>query len=111
MAGFDVQPDALDEYANTFNGLNQAITTIGQYAEQYGCDKSGFTGLLTLLHPGVDLVNNLFGETLKFGQERMVNLQQGVTSVAQRYRTQDDEAMKKLKELLSSTDSAKTDGF
>jgi hypothetical protein len=104
MTGYQVKTDVLGEYARNLDGLVSAADAIREYAHTYGCDKSGFTGLLTLLQPGVDLVGSLFDETVKFGKERLSSLSAGVTDVAKAYEEQDQRATKALEEILSQLD-------
>jgi hypothetical protein len=106
LTGYDVRPDALAEYARNMEGLNSAADAIGEYMHTYGCDKSGFTGLLTILHPAVDLVGSLFGETLKFGKERLSSLAAGMTDVAKTYDEHDKQVAKTLQDILAQLDSA-----
>jgi uncharacterized protein YukE len=104
MPDFDVNPDALREYAQVLDGLNAAIDAINEYVHTYGCDKSGFTGLFIVLRPVVDLVGSLFGETLTFGRQRLASLVAGVQQVADAYQQVDDQAAKAMQDLLAQLD-------
>jgi hypothetical protein len=110
VTGYDVKPDALTAYAQNIEGLNSAADAIGEYMHTYGCDKSGFTGLLTILHPAVDLVGSLFGETLKFGKERLSSLAAGMTDVAKTYEEHDKQVTKALQDILGQLDTVGAGG-
>ncbi|GAB3143421.1 type VII secretion target [Amycolatopsis sp. NPDC004378] len=105
MADFEVDPAAMREYAQVVDGLHQAVTKIDEYMRSTACDKSGFTGLFTVLQPVVDLVGNLYGETLKFGHSRLSSLSQGVQSAANAYATHDENAKKMLDELRAKLEA------
>ncbi|MCR6488154.1 hypothetical protein M8542_35535 [Amycolatopsis sp. OK19-0408] len=110
MADFEVDPAAMREYAGVVDGLHQAVGKIDEYMRSTACDKSGFTGLFTVLHPVVDLVGNLYGETLKFGDARLTSLSQGVQSAAAAYTTHDMNSAKLLDELRAKLESAGAGG-
>ncbi|TVT18951.1 hypothetical protein FNH05_35280 [Amycolatopsis rhizosphaerae] len=105
---FHVDPDSLDEYAKVLEGLNSAIDAINEYMHTYGCDKSGFTGLFMILHPVIDLIGSLYGDTLKFGRQRLASLVDGVHKVAEAYQRMDENASKMLEDLLGELQDAKT---
>lgn len=58
----------LRAYAEYLRTEAQEFETIRKYVHATACDKAGFTGLLSLLQPGVDIVRALFDETLDFGK-------------------------------------------
>lgn len=103
---FHVDPDALREYADVLDGLNSAIDAISEYMHTYGCDKSGFTGLFMVLQPVIDLVGSLYGDTLKFGEQRLASLVEGVNSTADAYEQTDEGVSSLLTNLLSELDTA-----
>lgn len=103
---FHVDPDALREYADVLDGLNSAIDSISEYMHTYGCDKSGFTGLFIVLQPVVDLVGSLYGDTLKFGKQRLASLVDGVNSTADAYEQADSNIGELLGSLLGEIDSS-----
>ena len=106
MADFEVDPAALREYAQVVDGLHKAIDKIDEYMRSTACDKSGFTGLFYVLRPVVDLVANLYGDTLKFGHARLTSLSQGIQSSANAYAAHDDNAKKILDELRAKLETA-----
>jgi hypothetical protein len=103
---FQVNPDALKEYADVLDGLNSAIDAISEYMHTYGCDKSGFTGLFVVLQPIIDLVGSLYGDTLKFGKQRLASLAEGVKATADKYEQTDGQVSGILNDLLSAIDSS-----
>ncbi|HET6504196.1 MAG TPA: hypothetical protein VFG87_25890 [Amycolatopsis sp.] len=103
---FQVNPDALKEYADVLDGLNSAIDAISEYMHTYGCDKSGFTGLFMVLQPLIDLIGSLYGDTLKFGKQRLASLVEGVQSTADTYEQTDGHVSGILNDLLSAIGSA-----
>ncbi|GLY66237.1 hypothetical protein [Amycolatopsis taiwanensis] len=105
---FHVNPDAVKQYAEVLDGLNSAIDSISEYMHTYGCDKSGFTGLFIVLQPVVDLVGSLYGDTLKFGKQRLASLVDGVNHTAETYEQTEGKVGDVLKNLLSEIDSAAT---
>lgn len=102
--GFQVSPETLDAYAANLQQLQGAFDAISDYVTTAGCDKSGFTGLLTLLHPAVDLVDSLFQETLDFGRERLASLTGGIAGIAEQYRMQDKASQDLFTEILTDLD-------
>lgn len=110
MPDFEVNPDAVRQYGQVLDGLNSAVSAIDNYAHQYGCDKSGFTGLFIVLQPVVDLVGSLYGDTLKFGSQRLASLVDGVNKVADAYQQTDENAAKALEDLLAQLDDSSTAG-
>jgi hypothetical protein len=105
---FHVNPEALRQYAEVLDGLNSSIDAINEYMQSYGCDKSGFTGLLMVLQPAIDLVGSLYGDTLKFGKQRLASLVEGVNNAADTYERTDNQVGSVLKNLLSELDDAAT---
>lgn len=97
---FHVDPDVVNDYAQVLEGLNSAIDSINEYMHTCALDKSGFTGLFLVLHPVIDLVGSLYGETLSFGRQRLASLAGGVRQAAQAYQEFDDQAAKALEDLL-----------
>ncbi|HEY3466980.1 MAG TPA: type VII secretion target [Amycolatopsis sp.] len=105
MADVEVDPEAMREYAQVVDGLHQVVDKIDEYMRATACDKSGFTGLFMVLRPVVDLVGNLYGETLKFGHSRLTSLSQGVQSAADAYASHDENSAKILDELRAKLES------
>ena len=76
-------------YAEYLRTEAQEFDTIRKYVHATACDKAGFTGLLTLLQPGVDIVRALFDETLDFGKSKLEGTASAVESTAHTYETVD----------------------
>jgi hypothetical protein len=100
----EVKTDALGEYARNLDGPDSAADAIREYAHTYGCDKSGFTGLLTLLQPEVDLDGSLFDEPVIREGTAAVLAFGGSHGVAKTYEEQDRRVTKALEEILSQLD-------
>ncbi len=79
----------LRAYAEYLRTEAQEFETIRKYVHTTACDKSGFTGLLTLLQPGVDLVQALFDETLDFGKSKLEGTATAMDSTAALYESVD----------------------
>ncbi|GAA3639045.1 hypothetical protein C8D88_101189 [Lentzea atacamensis] len=77
----------LRAYAEYLRTEAQEFETIRKYVHTTACDKAGFTGLLTLLQPGVDIVRALFDETLDFGKSKLEGTACAMDSTAQVYET------------------------
>ncbi|HWD06393.1 MAG TPA: type VII secretion target [Amycolatopsis sp.] len=105
MADWHVDTDVMREYAQTVDGLHDRVSKINDYMKTTACDKSGFTGLFTLLQPVVDLVGNLYGETLEFGHNRLTSLADGMRSAADAYDHHDGQAAAILKEFQGDLQS------
>ncbi|SDF63194.1 hypothetical protein SAMN05216553_102419 [Lentzea fradiae] len=75
----------LRAYAEYLRTEAQEFETIRSYVHSTACDKSGFTGLLALLQPGVDVVRALFDETLDFGKSKLEGTASAVEATAQNY--------------------------
>jgi hypothetical protein len=75
----------LRAYADYLRTEAQEFETIRKYVHATACDKAGFTGLLTLLQPGVDVVRALFDETLDFGKSKLEGTASAVDATAHVY--------------------------
>lgn len=106
MSDFEVVPEALEAYADNLDqSLQGCFDSISEYVTNSACDKSGFTGLLMILHPAVDLVDYLFQETLDFGRERMRSLAEGMREAANEYRNDDKAAQDIFTKILTELDT------
>ena len=105
MADFEVKPETLQEYAQVLDGLQGAVSKIEDYMRSTACDTSGFTGLFYVLRPVVDLVANLYGDTLKFGHSRLTSMSQGIQSVAKAYADHDADVAKLLHEIYEQLEN------
>jgi hypothetical protein len=79
----------LRAYAEYLRTEAQEFETIRKYVHATACDKGGFTGLLSLLQPGVDVVRALFDETLDFGKSKLEGTATAVDATAQVYEDVD----------------------
>ena len=79
----------LRAYAEYLRTEAQEFETIRKYVHATACDKSGFTGLLALLQPGVDVVRALFDETLDYGKSKLEGTASAVDATAQVYEDVD----------------------
>jgi len=104
VADFEVDPETLREYAQVVDGLHWSVSKIDDYMRSTACDTSGFTGLFYVLRPVVDLVADLYGETLKFGHSRLASLSEGVQSVAKSYADHDAQVGKILIDIGAELD-------
>ncbi|WP_199440458.1 hypothetical protein [Umezawaea beigongshangensis] len=86
---FHVVPDELRGYAGLLERNAQHFTAIRGHAVSRGGDTAGFTGLLTLLHPVVTGVAELYAETLDFANQQMVKDAAALTTAADRYAQMD----------------------
>lgn len=102
---FHVDPDKVSEYGTTLEGLNSAIDAINEFMHTYALDKSGFTGLFLVLHPVIDLVGSLYGDTLSFGRRRLASLVTGVQQTAEGYSQIDEQVSTVLQDLLRELQS------
>jgi hypothetical protein len=75
----------LRAYAEYLRTEAKEFETIRKYVHATACDKGGFTGLLTLLQPGVDIVRALFDETLDFGKSKLEGTASAVDATAAHY--------------------------
>ena len=90
----------LRAYAEYLRSEAQEFETIRKYVHATACDKSGFTGLLTLLQPGVDIVRALFDETLDFGKSKLEGTATAVDATATVYEAVDRAQMSIFEGLL-----------
>ena len=79
----------LRAYAEYLRTEAQEFETIRKYVHATACDKAGFTGLLTLLQPGVGVVRALFDETLDFGKSKLEGTASAVDATAKTYEDLD----------------------
>ena len=89
MSSLSTDAAELRAYAEYLRTEAQEFDTIRKYVHATACDKAGFTGLLTLLQPGVDVVRALFDETLDFGKSKLEGTASAVDSTAHAYETVD----------------------
>ncbi|HEY8371918.1 MAG TPA: hypothetical protein VIL00_04155 [Pseudonocardiaceae bacterium] len=101
MSELRVQPEELHSYAGYLDQVAGQFDTIRQFVREKACDKSGFTGVLTLLQPAVDLVGGLFEHTLDFGQQRMQATAEGVRKDAQNFEQIEQANAALLQQLVS----------
>ncbi len=91
---FHVVPDELRGYSELLDRNAQHFLTIKDHAISKGGDTSGFTGLLTLLHPVVTGVASLYGETLDFANKMMVKDSEALKKTADSYDKADTIGLK-----------------
>ncbi|ASO18146.1 hypothetical protein FHR81_002542 [Actinoalloteichus hoggarensis] len=109
----EVAVDALHDYAGSLDGLHGGIDAIRNYMYEQGCNKDGFTGLLMVLHPVIDLVGDLFNSTLDFGQDRLSGTAEGIQRNAEVYseaEAQIEGMFSRLLDGLSAGRDAVVDG-
>jgi hypothetical protein len=75
----------LRAYAEYLRTEAKEFETIRKYVHATACDKAGFTGLLSLLQPGVDVVRALFDESLDFGKSKLEGTAAAVDATAKVY--------------------------
>jgi hypothetical protein len=86
---FHVVPNELRGYSELLDRNAQHFLTIKDHATSKGGDTSGFTGLLTLLHPVVTGVASLYGETLDFANKMMLKDSGALQKTADTYEKVD----------------------
>ena len=91
---FHVVPEELRGYSELLDRNAQHFLTIKDHAISKGGDTSGFTGLLTLLHPVVTGVANLYGETLDFANKMMLKDSEALRKTAEHYEKADTIGLK-----------------
>lgn len=89
MGEFKVEPAELVGYSELMTRQAQHFTTIKDHAVTKGGDTAGFTGLLTLLHPVVTGIANLYGETLDFANRVMTKDADSLVQASQAYERAD----------------------
>jgi hypothetical protein len=103
---FKVVPDELRGYSELLDRNAQHFLTIKDHATTKGGDTSGFTGLLTLLHPVVTGVANLFGETLDFANNMMTKEADALRKAAEHYEKADQGVEKVFWQCGNGLDAA-----
>lgn len=106
MGDIQSDPEVIKAYAKNLDGMHKSLDGISQYVTTIACDKSGFTGLLTLLQPGVDLVDSLFQETLKFGHDRLSSLVDGMNKVAEEYEKREAKHAQSFKDIVNQVNES-----
>src|SRR5512139_438706 len=90
MAGqFHVEPQELRGYSSMLGRAAGHFTSIERHASDRGGDTSGFTGLLALLVPVVHGVVGLYADTLRFANQKMTEVKDGLDKTAAGYEQQD----------------------
>ncbi|MEU7478646.1 hypothetical protein AB0A63_21855 [Lentzea sp. NPDC042327] len=86
---FHVVPEELRGYSELLDRNAQHFLTIKDHAISKGGDTSGFTGLLSLLHPVVTGVASLYGETLDFANKMLLKDSEALRKTAEHYEKAD----------------------
>ncbi len=89
MSSLSTDAAELRAYAEYLRTEAREFETIRKYVHATACDKAGFTGLLALLQPGVDVVRALFDETLDFGKSKLEGTASAVDATAKVYEDVD----------------------
>lgn len=89
MGEFRVEPGELVGYSELMRRNAQHFLTIKDHAVSKGGDTAGFTGLLTLLHPVVTGIANLYGETLDYANRVMTKDADSLVEAAEAYQRVD----------------------
>jgi hypothetical protein len=66
-------------------GWNDIWTTVRKQAVEQGCNKEGFTGLLSPLQDAMDLLSDLSTELAQTGHDRAASTANGLRAAAARY--------------------------
>ena len=104
--GVEVKPDELRAYGQYLKDTAKQFDTIREYTHSTACDKGGFTGLLSLLGPGVDLVESLFDKTLDFGKSKLTGAGAGIDATARTYEDNDKTGKDHMDKVTSSMGGA-----
>lgn len=110
---FHVVPEELRGYSELLDRNAQHFLTIKDHAISKGGDTSGFTGLLTLLHPVVTGVASLYGETLDFANKMMLKDSDALKKTAETYEKAENIGLKLMdgaQNRLSGANKAPTLG-
>ncbi|MBP2476036.1 hypothetical protein JOF53_004908 [Crossiella equi] len=91
--------EELRAYAAYLGEVTRQFDQVKSYLHQHGCDKSGFTGLLTILQPGVDLVRGAYDLALDFGQDRMQGSAERMAQTADEYEKTDRKVAQAFEKL------------
>ncbi|SHG08080.1 type VII secretion target [Streptoalloteichus hindustanus] len=104
---FRVVPDELRGYSELLKRNSEHFLAIRDYAEEKGGDTSGFTGVLSLLHPAVTGVANLYGMTLEFANERLTKVAASLEAAAGGYERADRTGQQRADEIHTMLESAR----
>jgi hypothetical protein len=96
MGDFHVEPTELRGYSSMLERVAGQFSSIEQHAQTKGGDTSGFTGLLALLVPVVDGVVDLYGQTLKFANQKMSDVKTELDKAAGDYEAHDQDGASKV---------------
>ena len=89
MSQFQVEPDELKAYAQYMRDLASSFDTITRFIRGEGANITGFTGLLAILTPAVQLVGEVVGAALNVGMDRLEGSADGLERSAQDYQSTD----------------------
>lgn len=84
-----VKPLELHYFAYYMTEAAREFNIIGYYVTQYGCDTTGFTGLLSILQPPVTGVGDRYSDVLQVGRDRLEGAAEGLHKVADNYEKTD----------------------
>jgi hypothetical protein len=104
---FHVAPAELRGYSELLGRNAQHFLTIKEHAVTKGGDTAGFTGLLSLLHPVVTGVANLYGETLDFANKMMVREQEALVKAAEMYENVDRTCVRMAEDVMHKLSGAR----
>lgn len=80
-------------------------------AQEYGCVKSGFTGLLLPLQPAMDALSNVAGETGTLMTRKLQGTYHGLFATANQYAGVEDDNARNMQNLTSSRIDGYTGSF
>jgi excreted virulence factor EspC (type VII ESX diderm) len=93
---FHVEPDELRGYSSMLERVAGQFSSIEQHAQTKGGDTSGFTGLLALLIPVVDGVVDLYGQTLKYANQKMTDVRTELDKAVGEYEARDHDGASRI---------------
>ena len=97
MADIDANVVYIDEFGDYVRAsVHPAIGRAAQQAELFGCEKSGFTGLLFPLQRGMDVLAGLAELAGKLMVDKMAGTYQGLYATAREYARVEENNVRNL---------------
>lgn len=87
--------EELRQFGTYLHLMQNDFTTVDIYADEQGCNKSGFTGVFTVLRPAMDHMADIFTKGINVAKDRLDSTNRGLQAVADRYERMENGGRKR----------------
>ncbi|MCI2417026.1 hypothetical protein MOQ72_06285 [Saccharopolyspora sp. K220] len=100
-------PDELKGFGGLLERNAGYFKKIDQWAESTASDTSGFTGLMMVLIPVVEMVTALYGETLEWANSALLKVKEDLAETAADYEETQQKVAALFKKIQDDLDQIK----